>query len=90
MAKKRKAKLTKYQISATRRGVMQYEDAWDAPAAARAATRLAKQGWSVRVQPFHTKRLVTHMTCEPTTKKGKTFAACKITNPSFRKAIQLR
>lgn len=85
---KRKAKWLKYQISMIRRGVMRFDDAYNAPDAARKATRHAKDGWTVEVQT-NNKRLTTHMTCKPALKKGKAFAVCTM-RPTFRQAIQRR
>lgn len=85
---KRKPKWTKYQISMTRRGVMRFDAAYNAPDAARKATKQAKDGWTVEVQGG-TKRLVTHMTCKPALKRGKAYAVCTM-RPTFRQAIQRR
>lgn len=99
MAKK-KPKFEKLAIHAERRGVLKYDTAYDAPAAARIATKLARQGFKTEVvkwggggsSMYDTSKMrkLVRMTCAPTVgKRGKTHAMCTVT-PAFKKALQRR
>lgn len=90
MARAPKQKTEKYSVNGIRRGELRYDTKYNATDAARSATKLARQGYSVTVQPWAslgTKRNVM-MTCEPAsgvrTKKGN--ARCTMV-PSFKKQI---
>jgi len=86
---RKRPKVHKLAVNALRKGEMRYETAYDAPEAARIATRWARAGWKVEIQNWRslgTKRHV-YMTCEPAARKGKTIALCSI-KPSFKKEIR--
>ncbi len=102
MAKK-KPKWEKLSISCLRRGEVQYETAYNAPEAARKATKRAKAGWSCKITKsgsgsYSDKRKpVAFMTCEPSANPSvhdygphrKTFAKCSMT-PAFKKRVTRR
>jgi hypothetical protein len=86
-----KQKFQKLSVNLYRRGELRYETAYNARDAARIATKMAKKGWSVKVQPWNslgTKRNI-RMTCEPVTRGQKVAAACMI-EPSFKRQIKMR
>lgn len=89
--KRKPPKTQKLSINGERRGRVEYRTAFDAPSAAREATKLARQGYTVTVQPWQslgTKRNIM-MRCAPTDRKGRTVAACELT-PAFKKQIRGR
>jgi len=85
-----KPKFEKYAVNAIRRGELRYDTVYNAADAARSAAKFARQGYSVRVQPWRslgTDRNVM-MTCEPASgvRTKKLNARCTMT-PSFKKQI---
>jgi hypothetical protein len=90
----RKPKFQKYQISAIRRGVMEFDTAYNAPDAARIAAKRARKGWRVKVQnagsgSFTKTKTYVYMTCAPHTTGSKTVARCTL-KPAFKKQIHRR
>jgi len=82
-------KTEKLSVNMSRRGELRYDTAYNAPEAARIATKWAKKGWSVRVQSWRslgTKRGI-QMTCEPSLTRGKEIAKCEIA-PPFKKRLK--
>lgn len=93
MAKK-KPKFEPITINLQRGGELRYESAYNAPEAARIATKWARKGWSVEVKPK--RGTMKFMTCEPSKKKAywsdpdpKAHAICKLT-PAFKKRVRGR
>lgn len=94
----RKWPTKKYQITSTRRGTSRFDDAYDARAAARTATKRALEGYRAEVVTFgsgRSARRTVHMTCEPTIventlKPGsdpRAVARCTL-KPAFKKRVK--
>lgn len=89
---KPRQKTQKLSINGIRRGELRYDTQYNATDAARSATKLARQGYQVTVQPWRsTGSRNIAMTCEPVVAKrgSKTVAVCKMT-PAFKKQLKLR
>ena len=89
--KRKKPKFGKLSINSERRGQLMFDTAYNAPDAARIATKRAKQGWKVQVQNWAslgTSRNI-QMRCEPATKRDKTVARCTLSS-AFKKQIRGR
>lgn len=91
MARKRPT-FEKLTLTLTKGGGIQFDTKYDAPSAARAATKAARQGWDVKVSKSWVgkREPKTLMSCKPSARKDvKAHAICSMT-PAFKKRIRGR
>lgn len=84
MARTRKQRTQKLFLHGERRGVVVFDQAYTAIEAARAATKMARKGYKVKVTGTGPK---VRMTCEPKVAGTKTVVTCSIT-PAFKKQVK--
>lgn len=93
-ARKRKPKFEALTVHLKRGGEIRFESAYDAPEAARLATKWARKGWDAEVKSKTGS--AKFMTCTPSKRKAywsdpdpKAHAICKLT-PAFKKRVRGR